>query len=62
MKVARILTKPNRVTFALVNPEGKLIATKDEVEKQTGIGLPPYAEDFLFEGYADKIKNKINKL
>jgi len=62
MKVARVLTDSNKETFALVNPEGKLIATKDEVEKQTGIALPLNVEDFLFEGYADKIKNRASKL
>ncbi|MGI0016205.1 MAG: fumarylacetoacetate hydrolase family protein, partial [Nitrososphaera sp.] len=62
MRVARILTANNMQTFALVNPQGNLIITKDEIEKQLGIGLPSSVEDFLFEGYAEKIKNKMNKL
>lgn len=62
MKVAKVLTDNNRETFALVNPEGNLILTKDEIEKQTGVALPSSAEDFLFEGYTDKIKNKTSKL
>lgn len=62
MRVARVYTGNSRETFALVNHEGKLIATKDEVEKQTGVALPSSVEDFLFEGYADKIKNKMSKL
>jgi 2-keto-4-pentenoate hydratase/2-oxohepta-3-ene-1,7-dioic acid hydratase in catechol pathway len=62
MKVARILTDKNQETFALVNPDGKLIATREDVEKQTGLRLPSSPEDFLFEGHADKIKDKISKL
>jgi 2-keto-4-pentenoate hydratase/2-oxohepta-3-ene-1,7-dioic acid hydratase in catechol pathway len=61
MKVAKVFIDNYGETFALVNPEGKLIV-KDEVEKQTGVALPSNAEDFLFEGYADKIKNKMSKL
>jgi 2-keto-4-pentenoate hydratase/2-oxohepta-3-ene-1,7-dioic acid hydratase in catechol pathway len=61
MKVAKIFIDNYGETFALVNPEGKLIV-RDEVEKQTGVVLPSSAEDFLFEGYADKIKNKTGKL
>lgn len=62
MKVAKILTENNKETFALVDPEGKQVATKDEIEKQTGMHLPKSAEDFLFEGYADKVKANADKL
>jgi 2-keto-4-pentenoate hydratase/2-oxohepta-3-ene-1,7-dioic acid hydratase in catechol pathway len=61
MKVAKILAS-NKETFALVDSEGKLIATKDEIEKQIGIRLPKSVEEFLFEGYSDKIKAHADKL
>jgi 2-keto-4-pentenoate hydratase/2-oxohepta-3-ene-1,7-dioic acid hydratase in catechol pathway len=61
MKIARVFIDNYGETFALVNPEGKLII-KDDVEKQTGVTLPASAEDFLFQGYADKIKDVARKL
>jgi 2-keto-4-pentenoate hydratase/2-oxohepta-3-ene-1,7-dioic acid hydratase in catechol pathway len=49
-------------TFGLIDPQCKMIATKDEIEKQTGVSLPSAPEDFLFEGYLPKIQNQLSKL
>jgi 2-keto-4-pentenoate hydratase/2-oxohepta-3-ene-1,7-dioic acid hydratase in catechol pathway len=62
VRVARIIADDNKETFALVDSEGKLIVTKNEIEKQTGLHLPKAVEDFLFDGYADKIKAYPDKL
>lgn len=62
MKIARILADKNKETYALVDSEGELILAKDEIEKQTGLHLPRALEDFLFDGYAEKIKAHANKL
>lgn len=62
MKVAKILAEKNKETFALVDPGGRHVVTKDEIEKQTGIHLPKSVEDFLFEGYVDKVKAHASKL
>lgn len=62
MKLAKFLTDKEGDSFAIVHPKGKLLAPKDEIEKQTGTRLPDSLEDFLFEGHLDKVKNKINKI
>lgn len=62
MKVAKIIAEKNKETFALVDPGGRHVVTKDEIEKQTGIHLPKSVEDFLFEGYADKVKAHASKI
>ncbi len=62
MKVAKILTDKDEETFALVDPEGKLVATKVEIEKQTGFHLPNTVEDFLFKGYSDQVQARAGKL
>lgn len=62
MKVARILNDDNKETFALVNPEGNRIVTREEISKQTGFSLPASVEDFLFAGHSEKIKNQMKKL
>jgi hypothetical protein len=61
MKVARILWN-GKETFALVNGAGKF-ATREDVQKQTGIKLPLALEDFIFEGHTSKInESKISYL
>ncbi len=62
MKIARILTEKKKESFALVDPKGKLVVTKDEVEKQINTRLPNILEDFLFDGYLDKVRNRIGKI
>lgn len=55
MKIARI-SKAGRETYALANPGGDgSIATRDEVEEQTGVKLPSSLEDFVFGDHANKV-------
>lgn len=55
MKVARILQN-GKETYALVNPDGSMVATRDAIAKRTGLSLPASVEDFLFAGHAEKVK------
>ena len=59
MKIARIRQGDNE-TYGFI--QGDKIATKDEVTYLTGIPLPQNVKDFLFDGWYDEIKDKINDL
>jgi 2-keto-4-pentenoate hydratase/2-oxohepta-3-ene-1,7-dioic acid hydratase in catechol pathway len=48
-------------TYAIVNKNGDAI-TADEIESQTDIRIPPTLEDFIFEGYADRIGKVLDRL
>lgn len=61
MKIARVL-KDSKETYALVSPDGAMAATRDELEKKSGLKLPASLEDFIFEGYAQKLKVHESKL
>ena len=59
MKIARIAHGDNE-TYGFV--KGDKIATKDEITYLTGIPIPQNVKDFLFDGWYDEIKDKINDL
>ncbi len=59
MKIARLLHKNNE-TYGFV--KGDKVATKDEIIFLTGIPIPNNVKDFLFDGWYDEIKNKIEDL
>ena len=59
MKIARILHGDNE-TYGFI--QGNKIATKDEITYLTGIPIPQNVKDFLFDGWYDEIKDKINDL
>ena len=59
MKIAR-LSYENNETYGFVN--GDKISTKDEITYLTGVPIPQNVKDFLFDGWYDEIKNKINDL
>jgi len=59
MKIARILHGDNE-TYGFI--QGNKIATKDEINYLTGIPIPQNVKDFLFDGWYDEIKDKINDL
>ena len=59
MKIARILHE-NSETYGFV--KGDRIATKDEITYQTGVPIPQSIKDFLFDGWYDEIKDKIDTL
>lgn len=59
MKIARLLYK-NTESYGFVN--GDKVATKDEITYLTGVPIPQSIKEFLFEGWFDEIKNKLDKL
>ena len=59
MKIARLLYE-NIETYGFV--KGEKVATKDEITLLTGIPIPYTVKDFLFDGWYDEIKNKIENL
>jgi 2-keto-4-pentenoate hydratase/2-oxohepta-3-ene-1,7-dioic acid hydratase in catechol pathway len=59
MKIARLIHKNNE-TYGFV--KGDKVATKDEITYQTGVPIPQNIKDFLFDGWFDEIKDKINTL
>jgi len=59
MKIARILYG-DKETYGFI--KGEKIATKDEITYLTGIPIPQNVKDFLFDGWYDEIKDKLNDL
>jgi len=59
MKIARLLNGNNE-TYGFV--KGDKVSTKDESTYWTGVRIPQNVKDFLFDGWFDEIKNKINDL
>ena len=59
MKIARLSYKNNE-TYGFV--KGDKVSTKDEITYLTGVPIPQNVKDFLFDGWYDEIKNKINDL
>ena len=59
MKIARLLHN-NKETYGFV--KGDKVSTKDEITYSTGVPIPLSVKDFLFDGWYDEIKNKINDL
>ena len=59
MKIAR-LEHENNETYGFV--KGDKVATKDEITYLTGVPIPHNVKDFLFDGWFDEIKNKIQDL
>jgi 2-keto-4-pentenoate hydratase/2-oxohepta-3-ene-1,7-dioic acid hydratase in catechol pathway len=60
-KIARVL-RNNKETYALVSPDGSMVTTRDELEKKLAVKLPASLEDFIFNGYAQKLKTHESKL
>ena len=59
MKIARLVHENNE-TYGFV--KGDKVATKDEITYLTGVPIPYNVKDFLFDGWFDEIKNKIQDL
>ena len=59
MKIARLL-HGNKETYGFI--KGDKVATKDEITILTGIPIPYNVKDFLFDGWYNEIKNKIDNL
>jgi 2-keto-4-pentenoate hydratase/2-oxohepta-3-ene-1,7-dioic acid hydratase in catechol pathway len=63
LKVAKILEDNNEESFALIkNEDQNRLIVRTEIQKQTALRLPQSLEDFLLKGYAQKIKDNLNKL
>ncbi|MGY5151033.1 MAG: fumarylacetoacetate hydrolase family protein [Candidatus Nitrosopumilus sp. bin_6a] len=59
MKIAR-LSYGNNETYGFV--KGDKVSTKDEITYLTGVPIPQNVKDFLFDGWYDEIKNKVDDL
>ena len=59
MRIVRLLYENNE-TYGFI--KGDKVATKDEIIYLTGVPIPQNVKDFLFDGWYDEIKNKINDL
>ena len=59
MKIARLANGKNE-TYGFI--KGNKVATKDEIIYLTGVPIPHSVKDFLFDGWYDEIKNKIEDL
>ncbi|MBS3922886.1 MAG: fumarylacetoacetate hydrolase family protein [Nitrosarchaeum sp.] len=59
MKIARLVHENNE-TYGFV--KGDRVATKDEITYQTGVPIPQSIKDFLFDGWFDEIRDKIDSL
>lgn len=59
MKIAR-LSYGNNETYGFVR--GDKVSTKDEITYLTGVPIPQNVKDFLFDGWYDEIKNKVDDL
>jgi len=59
MKIARLLQENNE-TYGFIKEEK--VATKDEITYLTGVPIPHNVKDFLFDGWYDEIKSKIEDL
>ena len=57
MKIARLM-QDKKETYGIVKDDH--VATKESITYETGIPLPPYIKDFLFDGWYDEIKDKIS--
>ncbi|MGB0855966.1 MAG: fumarylacetoacetate hydrolase family protein [Nitrosopumilus sp.] len=59
MKIARLLNQKNE-TYGFI--KDNKVATKDEITYLTGVPIPHNVKDFLFDGWYNEIKNKIDDL
>jgi hypothetical protein len=60
-RVTAMLAEPYSDTYAIVNNNGDAI-TADEIESQAYIRIPPTLEEFIFEGYSDRIEKVLDGL
>jgi 2-keto-4-pentenoate hydratase/2-oxohepta-3-ene-1,7-dioic acid hydratase in catechol pathway len=60
-RVTAMLSDPHSVTYAIVNKNGDAIIA-DEIESQTNIQIPPTLEEFIFEGYSDRVGKVLDGL
>jgi 2-keto-4-pentenoate hydratase/2-oxohepta-3-ene-1,7-dioic acid hydratase in catechol pathway len=58
MKIARIRLKKNSMeTYGIVSDDFKRITTKEHIQENTGIPIPPRIKEFLFGGWLSEVTN-----
>src|SRR5690349_18021958 len=62
MKIARLHDKRYGDSYGLISSDGKKIATRTEIQKQTGIPIPPSVKEFMFKGWVEEINEYKNEL
>ena len=62
MKIARINDSKVKETYALVSDDGKRVVTRQEIQEQTGVPIPPSIKDFMFRGWLGEVEQHKNKL
>lgn len=63
MKIARIRLKKNSMeTYGIVSEDFKRIITKEHIQEDTGIPIPPKIKEFLFDGWLAEITNSDLKM
>jgi 2-keto-4-pentenoate hydratase/2-oxohepta-3-ene-1,7-dioic acid hydratase in catechol pathway len=62
MKIARINDSKFQETYALVSEDGKRLVTRQEIQEQTGIPVPPSIKDFMFNGWLDEVRKVKDRL
>lgn len=62
MKIARINNTKVKETYAIVSDDGKHLVTRQEIQEQTGIPVPPSIKDFMFKGWLDEVRQQKDHL
>jgi 2-keto-4-pentenoate hydratase/2-oxohepta-3-ene-1,7-dioic acid hydratase in catechol pathway len=62
MKIARINNTKVKETYAIVSDDGKSLVTRQEIQEQTGIPVPPSIKDFMFKGWLDEVRQQKDHL
>jgi len=62
MKIARIRDSKVKETYGIISDDGKHVATKAEIQQQTGIPVPPNIKDFMFKGWLDEVRQEKRRL
>jgi 2-keto-4-pentenoate hydratase/2-oxohepta-3-ene-1,7-dioic acid hydratase in catechol pathway len=62
MKIARIKDSSVKETYCIISDDGRQLATKSEIQQQTGIPVPPNIKDFMFRGWLEEVRQHKNRL
>lgn len=62
MKIARINDSKVKETYALVSEDGRRVVTRQEIQEQTGVPIPPSIKDFMFRGWLGEVEQNKNRL
>jgi 2-keto-4-pentenoate hydratase/2-oxohepta-3-ene-1,7-dioic acid hydratase in catechol pathway len=61
MKIAKVLENRGE-SFVIVNGEGTMAITRDEIQKQTGLTIHTTVEDFISHEDSSKLQNHLDKI